>query len=34
MDKLSIGWDLPDLEAIALSSADRPVDSDDESDSA
>ena len=32
MDKISIGWGLSELEVIALSSADRSVDSDDESD--
>lgn len=32
MDKKSMGWELPELEGIALSSADRSVDSDDESD--
>ena len=32
MDKKLIGWELPELEAIVLSSGDRSVDSDDESD--
>jgi hypothetical protein len=32
MDKSLVTWGLPELEAIALTSADRVVDSDDESD--